>query len=211
MDGFFGEPSARAVNSPPPSCYKDSIEQVAPAMPRARHEPNWIVISRCGSIAIFYQERRNAHAQYRDRCVQRKKYSVRNEARGRDRVRSVWSSAHKRRNVGARIAAAQQRWRGSCRFGKHRQLPLPSGGCFVGERNIRLRHQFAADEAVLLTKYPQGEDRSNRRHADRFVRSGLLAGASTDQAAGGYISGASASGATILPNDLHSDQGKGWF
>ena len=40
MDGFFGEPSARAVNSPPPSCYKDSIEQVAPAMPRARHEPN---------------------------------------------------------------------------------------------------------------------------------------------------------------------------
>ena len=39
MDGFFGEPSARAVNSPPPSCYKDSIEQVAPAMPRARHEP----------------------------------------------------------------------------------------------------------------------------------------------------------------------------
>ena len=40
MHGFFGEPSARAVNSPPPSCYKDSIEQVAPAMPRARHEPN---------------------------------------------------------------------------------------------------------------------------------------------------------------------------
>ena len=39
MDGFFGEPSVRAVNSPPPSCYKDSIEQVAPAMPRARHEP----------------------------------------------------------------------------------------------------------------------------------------------------------------------------
>ena len=39
MDGFFDEPSARAVNSPPPSCYKDSIEQVAPAMPRARHEP----------------------------------------------------------------------------------------------------------------------------------------------------------------------------
>ena len=35
MDGFFGEPSARAVNSPPPSCYKDSIEQVAPAMPCA--------------------------------------------------------------------------------------------------------------------------------------------------------------------------------
>ena len=40
MDGFFGEPSVRAVNSPPPSCYKDSIEQVAPAMPRACHEPN---------------------------------------------------------------------------------------------------------------------------------------------------------------------------
>ena len=40
MDGLFDEPSARAVNSPPPSCYKDSIEQVAPAMPRARHEPN---------------------------------------------------------------------------------------------------------------------------------------------------------------------------
>ena len=39
MDGFFGEPSVRAVNSPPPSCYKDSIEQVAPAMQRARHEP----------------------------------------------------------------------------------------------------------------------------------------------------------------------------
>ena len=39
MDGFFDEPSVRAVNSPPPSCYKDSIEQVAPAMPRARHEP----------------------------------------------------------------------------------------------------------------------------------------------------------------------------
>ena len=28
MDGLFDEPSARAVNSPPPSCYKDSIEQV---------------------------------------------------------------------------------------------------------------------------------------------------------------------------------------
>ena len=40
MDGLFGEPSARAANSPPPSCYKDSIEQVAPAMPRACHEPN---------------------------------------------------------------------------------------------------------------------------------------------------------------------------
>ena len=40
MDGFFGELSVRAVNSPPPSCYKDSIEQVAPAMPCARHEPN---------------------------------------------------------------------------------------------------------------------------------------------------------------------------
>ena len=40
MDGLFDEPSARAVNSPPPSCYKDSIEQAAPAMPRARHEPN---------------------------------------------------------------------------------------------------------------------------------------------------------------------------
>ena len=40
MDGFFGELSVRAVNSPPPSCHKDSIEQVAPAMPRARHEPN---------------------------------------------------------------------------------------------------------------------------------------------------------------------------
>jgi len=39
MDGFFDEPSVRAVNSPPPSCYKDSIEQVAPAMLRARHEP----------------------------------------------------------------------------------------------------------------------------------------------------------------------------
>ena len=39
MDGLFGEPSARAVNSPPPSCYKDPIEQVAPAMPRACHEP----------------------------------------------------------------------------------------------------------------------------------------------------------------------------
>ena len=39
MDGLFGEPSVRAVNSPPPSCYKDSIEQVAPAMPRACHEP----------------------------------------------------------------------------------------------------------------------------------------------------------------------------
>ena len=68
----------------------------------------------------------------------------------------------------------------------------PGGGCFVGERNIRLCRQFAADEAVLLAKHPQGEDRSNRRYADRFVRPGLLAGASTDQTAGGYISGASA-------------------
>ena len=40
MDGLFDEPSVRTVNSSPPSCYKDSIEQVAPAMPRARHEPN---------------------------------------------------------------------------------------------------------------------------------------------------------------------------
>ena len=77
-------------------------------------------------------------------------------------------------------------------FGKHRQLPLPGGGRIVGERNIRLRCQLAADEAVLLAKYPQGEDRSNRRYADCFVQSGLLAGASTDQTAGGYISGASA-------------------
>ena len=115
------------------------------------------------------------------------------------------------RNVGARITAAQQRRRDSCRFGKHRQLPLPGGGCFVGERNIRLRRQFAADEAVLLTKYPQGEDRSNRRYADRFVRSGLLAGASTGQTAGGYISGASASGAAVLPDDLPSDQSEGRF
>ena len=46
-------------------------------------------------------------------------------------------------------------------------------GCFVGERNIRLHRQFAADEEILLTKYTQGEARSNRRHADR------LAGAST--------------------------------
>ena len=28
MDGLFDEPSARAVNSSPPSCYKDSIKQV---------------------------------------------------------------------------------------------------------------------------------------------------------------------------------------
>ena len=90
-------------------------------------------------------------------------------------------------------------------------LPLPGGSCFVGERNIRLRRQFAADEAVLLTKYPQGEGRPNRRYADRFVRFGLLAGASTDQTAGGYISGASASGAAVLPDDLHADQGKGRF
>ena len=39
-----------------------------------------------------------------------------------------------------------------------------------------------------------------------FVRSGLLAGTSTDQTAGGYISGASASGAAVLPDDLPSDQ-----
>ncbi len=84
MDGFFDEPSARAVNSPPPSCYKDSIEQVALAMPRACHEPIRIVISRCGSIAIFYPERRNAHAQYRDRCIQRKKYRVRKGIPHRD-------------------------------------------------------------------------------------------------------------------------------
>ena len=82
---------------------------------------------------------------------------------------------------------------------------MPGGGRIVGERNIRLRCQLAADEAVLLTKHPQGEDRSNRRHADRFVRPGLLAGASTDQTARGYISGASASGAAVLPDDLHAD------
>ena len=40
MDGFFGEPRVRAINCPPPSYYKDSIEQVAPAMPCACHEPN---------------------------------------------------------------------------------------------------------------------------------------------------------------------------
>ena len=49
------------------------------------------------------------------------------------------------------------------------------------------------------------------RYADRFVRSGLLAGASTDQTAGGYISGASASGAAVLPDDLPPYQGKGRF
>ena len=37
----------------------------------------------------------------------------------------------------------------------------------------------------------------------------LLAGASTDQTAGGYISGASTPSAAVLPDDLHSDQGKG--
>ena len=103
------------------------------------------------------------------------------------------------------------RGRGSCRSGKHRQLPLPGGGRIVGERNIRLRCQLAADEAVLLTKHPQGEDRSNRRHADRFVRPGLLAGASTDQTARKYISGASAPGAAILPDDLPPDQSEGRF
>ena len=36
MDGFFGEPSARAVNSPPPSYYKNSIEQVAPAITKRK-------------------------------------------------------------------------------------------------------------------------------------------------------------------------------
>ena len=87
----------------------------------------------------------------------------------------------------------------------------PVVAALFGERNIRLRRQFAADEAVLLTKYPQGEDRSNRRYADRFVRPGLLARASTGQTAGGYISGASASGAAVLPDDLHADQGKGRF
>ena len=64
---------------------------------------------------------------------------------------------------------------------------------------------------VNSLKHPQGEDRSNRRHADRFVRPGLLAGASTDQTARKYISGASAPGAAILPDDLHPDQGKGRF
>lgn len=88
MDGFFGEPSARAVNSPPPSCYKDSIEQVAPAyaacVSRTKLNRNKPVRKHCNILSG-----RNAHAQYRDRCVQRKKYSVRNEARGRDRVHSV--------------------------------------------------------------------------------------------------------------------------
>ena len=46
-------------------------------------------------------------------------------------------------------------------------------------------------------------------YADCFVRSGLLAGASTDQTAGGYISGASTPSAAVLPDDLHADQGKG--
>ena len=87
----------------------------------------------------------------------------------------------------------------------------PVVAALFGERNIRLRRQFAADEAVLLTKYPQGEDRPNRRYADRFVRPGLLARASTGQTAGGYISGAPASGAAVLPDDLHADQGKGRF
>ena len=36
MDGLFDEPSAQAVNSPPPSCYKDSIEQVAPAITKRK-------------------------------------------------------------------------------------------------------------------------------------------------------------------------------
>ena len=42
-----------------------------------------------GILAIFYQERRNAHAQYRDRCIQRKKHRVRNEAGRRNRVHSI--------------------------------------------------------------------------------------------------------------------------
>ena len=45
----------------------------------------------------------------------------------------------------------------------------------------------------------------------RFVRPGLLAGASTDQTARKYISGASAPGAAILPDDLPPDQSEGRF
>lgn len=44
-----------------------------------------------------------------------------------------------------------------------------------------------------------------------LLRPGLLAGASTGQTAGGYISGASASGAAVLPDDLPSDQSEGRF
>ena len=48
-------------------------------------------------------------------------------------------------------------------------------------------------------------------HAEMCIRDrpGLLAGASTDQTAGGYISGASTPSAAVLPDDLHADQGKG--
>ena len=51
--------------------------------------------------------------------------------------------------------------------------------------------------------------RNIKAYADCFVRSGLLAGASTGQTAGGYISGASTPSAAVLPDDLHADQGKG--
>lgn len=80
---------------------------------------------------------------------------------------------------------------------------LLENGIFVSVINSLRMKRFCSQSIR------KGEDRSNRRYADRFVRSGLLAGTSTDQAAGGYISGASTPGATILPNDLHADQGKG--
>ena len=82
---------------------------------------------------------------------------------------------------------------------------LLENGIFVSVVNSLWMKRFCS-QSIRKVK----TDR-NRRYADRFVRSGLLAGASTGQTAGGYISGASASGATLLPNDLHADQGKGRF
>ena len=61
----------------------------SPSRPNETKCPEAMERPRMPRSPLFYQERRNAHAQYRDRCVQRKKHRVRNEARGRDRVRSV--------------------------------------------------------------------------------------------------------------------------
>ena len=81
---------------------------------------------------------------------------------------------------------------------------LLENGIFVSVVNSLRMKRFCSQSI-------RGEDRSNRRHADRFVRPGLLAGASTDQTARKYISGASAPGAAILPDDLPPDQSEGRF
>ncbi|MEI3524898.1 MAG: IS110 family transposase [Eubacteriales bacterium] len=81
---------------------------------------------------------------------------------------------------------------------------LLENGIFVSVVNS-LRMKRFCSQSIRKVK-------TDRIDAMQIALYGLAySGASTDQTAGGYISGASASGAAVLPDDLPPYQGKGRF